>query len=195
MARVTLLDVRLTFPNVFEAKVVNGQGEPKFSATALFAKTHPQLAEIKAKILEAATTKWGAKAGEVLKQLQAADKICLHDGDAKSDYDGYAGSFFINASNKIRPTVIGGGPDGRAPTTAAEGKIYSGCYVNMIVDFWSQDNSFGKRVNASLMGVQFLRGGPRLAGGGVAAADDFAPIPQEVQQQAAATGAGASALF
>lgn len=195
MARLTLLDVRLTFPQLFDAKVVNGQGEPKFSGTALFGKDHPQLAAIKAAITEAATVKWGAKAGDTLKQLQASDKICLHDGDAKSDYDGYAGNFFLNASNKIRPTVIGSGPDGRGVLVAADGKPYSGCYVNMIVDFWAQDNQFGKRVNASLMGVQFLKDGVRLAGGGVASADDFAPIPQAAQEKAAASGEGAKALF
>lgn len=191
MAKVRLENVRFTFPAVHEAKQVNGQGDPKFSISALIGKDHKQLPEIKAAISKAAEEKWGAKAGEVLKQLQAADKLCLHDGDAKSDYDGYAGNFFINASNKIRPLVIG--PD-RAPLVAADGKPYSGCYGNMIVEFWAQDNQFGKRVNASLLGVQFTKDGERLAGGGVAAADDFEAIPQE-GQQAAAAGGGAASLF
>ncbi len=193
--RATLLNVRLTFPALFEPKSVQGSTDAKFSATALVGRDHPQLGEVKVKIMEAATGKWGAKAADTLKQLQAADKLCLHDGDAKSDYEGYAGNLFINASNKIRPLVIGGGPDGRAPLAASDGKIYSGCYVNMIVDFWAQDNQYGKRVNASLLGVQFLKDGDRLAGGGIAAADDFAPIPQEAAQAAAASGAGAAGLF
>lgn len=191
MAKVRLENVRFTFPAVHEAKQVNGQGDPKFSISGLLGKDHPQLAAVKAAISAAAAEKWGAKAGEVLKQLQAADKLCLHDGDAKSDYDGYAGNYFINASNKIRPLVIG--PD-RAPLVAADGKPYSGCYGNMIVEFWAQDNQFGKRVNASLLGVQFTKDGERLAGGGVAAADDFEAIPQE-GQQAAAAGGGAASLF
>ena len=191
MAKVRLENVRFTFPAVHEAKQVNGQGDPKFSISALLPKDHKQLAEVKAAITAAATEKWGAKAGDVLKQLQAADKICLHDGDAKSDYDGYTGNFFINASNKIRPLVIG---PGREPLVAADGKPYSGSYGNMIVEFWAQDNQFGKRVNASLLGVQFTKDGERLAGGGVAAADDFEAIPQE-SQQAAAAGGGAASLF
>ena len=195
MAKVTLKDVRLTFPQLFEAKQVNGQGDPKFSAAGLLAKNHPQIAEIKAAITEAATAKWAAKAGEVLKGLAAGDRICLHDGDSKSEYEGYAGNLFVNASNKIRPLVVGGGPDGRAPLVASDGKPYSGCYVNMIVEFWAQDNQFGKRVNASLLGVQFLRDGERLAGGGVAAADDFEPLPQAGVEKAATTGAGAASLF
>jgi hypothetical protein len=195
MAKVTLQDVRLTFPNLFEAKQVNGQGEPKFSAAFLFPRTHAQIAELQKAVVDAATAKWGAKADEVLKGLKAGDRIAVHDGDAKSEYDGYAGNLFINASNKIRPLVIGGGPDGRAPLVAADGKPYSGCYVNAIIELWAQDNQFGKRVNASLLGVQFLRDGDRLAGGGVAAADDFAPIPQAGKEAAAETGKGAASLF
>lgn len=192
MAGLMILNARLTFPVLFDAKQVNGQGDPKFSGGFLITKDHPQLAAIKAAITEAATVKWGAKAPDVLKALSAADKICLHDGDAKSDYDGYAGNFFINASNKIRPLVIG---PGREALAAADGVIYSGCYVNVKLEFWAQDNQFGKRVNASLLGVQFAATGERLAGGGVASADDFEAIPQAVAEKAASTGAGAASLF
>lgn len=193
--KVNLNNVRLTFPQLFDAKQVNGQGDPKFSAAFLIPRDHPQLGAVKEAIKAAADAKWGAKALEVLKALQASDKLALHDGDAKSDYDGYAGNLFVNASNKIRPLVIG---QQREPLTAADGKPYSGCYVNAIVEFWSQDNQFGKRVNASLLGVQFVKDGERLAGGGVASQDDFEPIPGTEAAAGAAPAApagGASALF
>ncbi len=193
--KVNLNNVRLTFPQLFDAKQVNGQGDPKFSAAFLIPRDHPQIGAVKEAIKAAAEAKWGAKAHEVLKALQASDKLALHDGDAKSDYDGYAGNFFVNASNKIRPLVIG---QQREPLTAADGKPYSGCYVNAIVEFWAQDNQFGKRVNASLLGVQFVKDGERLAGGGVASQDDFEPIPGTEAAAGAAPAApagGASALF
>ena len=192
MAKVRIEGVRLTFPQLFEAKAVNGQGEPKFSAAFLIPKDHKQLGDIKAAIVAAATEKWAAKATDTVKQLQAADKLCLHDGDGKSDYDGYAGNYFINASNKIRPLVIG---PAREPLVASDGKPYSGCYVTAIIEVWAQDNQFGKRVNASLLGVQFVKDGERLAGGGVAAADDFEEIPAAAATVAAATGGGAKSLF
>ncbi len=187
MAKVQLKDVRLTFPQLFEAKTVNGQGEPKFSAAFLIPRDHPQLAEVQTAIREAADTKWGPKAGDVLKQLKAADKLAVHDGDGKSNYEGYEGNLFVNASNKLRPLVIDGN---RAPLTASDGKPYSGCYVNAILEFWAQDNQFGKRVNASLLGVQFIRDGERLAGGAVAAADDFEAIPETAVPK---TGTGGAA--
>ena len=172
--KVNLNNVRITFPQLFEPKQVNGQGDPKFSAAFLFAKDHAGVAALQKAILDAANEKWGAKAGDVLKALKASDKICVHDGDAKSDYDGYAGNYFLNASNKIRPLVVDGN---KAPLDSSSGKPYSGCYVNAIVEIWPQDNQFGKRVNASLLGVQFVGDGERLAGGGVASQDDFEPIP------------------
>lgn len=209
--KVNLNNVRLTFPQLFDAKQVNGQGDPKFSAAFLIPRDHPQLGAVKEAIAEAAKAKWGEspettkdKDGKsvvmpkyqvMLKALSASDKLALHDGDAKSDYDGYAGNLFVNASNKIRPLVIG---QQREPLTAADGKPYSGCYVNAIVEFWPQDNQFGKRVNASLLGVQFVKDGERLAGGGVASQDDFEPIPGTEAAAGAAPAApagGASALF
>lgn len=188
--KVHLKDVRISFANIFEPKQVNGQGDPKFSASFIFGKTHSAVAELTAAVTTAANEKWGAKAGEVLKALKAANKLCVHDGDAKADAEAYPGNLYLNASNKTRPLVIG--PQ-REPLVAADGKPYSGCYVNAIVEIWPQDNQFGKRVNASLLGVQFLRDGERLSGGGVAAADDFEAIPQTEAPKTAT--AGAAGLF
>jgi hypothetical protein len=192
VAKVRIEGVRLAFPVLFEPKAVNGQGEPKFSAALLIPKNHKQLGDVKKAIVEAATEKWGPKHPEVLKALQAADRLALHDGDAKSDYEGYAGNYFINASNKIRPLVIG--PQ-REPLVASDGKPYSGCYVSAIIEVWAMDNQFGKRVNASLLGVQFTADGERLAGGSVAAADDFEALPGTDAAKVQTAGTGAAALF
>jgi hypothetical protein len=190
--KVSLIDVRLTFPQLFEPKQVNGQGDPKFSAAFLFAREHPARAKLEEAVVAAAKEKWGTKADEVLKQLKASDRLPVHDGDSKSEYDGYTGNLFVNSSNKIRPLVIDGN---RSPLSVQDGKPYSGCYVNAIVEVWAQDNNFGKRINASLMGVQFLRDGERLAGGAVAAADDFEEIPQSGNTGNAAAAKGAAGLF
>jgi hypothetical protein len=139
------------------------------------AANHPAVAQIKAGLKKVAEEKWKGKAGDVYVALKAGDKLCLHDGDSKPQYEGYKGSLFLNASNKIRPLVIDGN---KSPLQASSGKPYSGCYVNAVVELWAQANKFGQRINASLMGVQFLRDGQRLSGGGVASADDFQAIPE-----------------
>jgi hypothetical protein len=43
-----------------------------------------------------------------------------------------------------------------------------------VVELWAQDNQYGKRINASLGGVQFAKDGESFGGGGnVVEADDF----------------------
>lgn len=188
--KVTLSNVRLSFPHLFEPAQVQGQGDAKFSASFIIPKDHPALAEISKAIVAAATEKWGVKATEALAQLKAAGKLPVRDGDGKASYAGYAGNLYANASSKTRPLVINGD---KSPLTAADGKMYSGAYVNAIVQAWAQDNAYGKRVNFSLMGVQFVKDGERLAGGEVASADDFEAITPP--QTEAVQKSGAASLF
>lgn len=189
--RIRIDNVRFNFTNtLFTAKAGTEAGsKEKFSVVSIIEKNHPQLAAIKAAIREAAVNKWSAKADDILKSLQASDRLCLHDGDGKSEHPGYAGKFYINASNEMRPGVFG---PNREPLVVGDGKPYSGSYGNVILEMWAQDNKYGKRVNASLLGAQYIKDGDRLSGGGVAAADDFeaiAPLPE------AKAASGAAGLF
>lgn len=45
--KLKLNNVRLAFPSLFEAKTVNGEGDPRFSAVFLMSPKHPQLEEIR----------------------------------------------------------------------------------------------------------------------------------------------------
>ena len=168
--KIKLANVRLAFPALFEAKTVNGEGKPAFSATLLIEASDKQIAMINAAIETVASEKWGAKAAAMLTTMRKADKVALHDGDTKAQYSGFEGCMFISARNPIRPLVIN---SDKTPLTAQDGKPYAGCYVNASVELWAQDNSYGKRVNATLMGVQFARDGDAFSGGGVADEDEF----------------------
>jgi hypothetical protein len=173
--RMTIKDVRIAYAQgIFEARAAKPGDKPKFGAAFLFPKDHPCVKDLSAAVIRAANAKWGAKANEMLAMLKAADRLPIHSGDAKATSAGYAGNLYLNAGNAIRPLVLNAN---NAPLTASDGKPYSGCYVNVIVEIWPQDNQHGKRINASLLGVQFVRDGERLAGGSVATADDFEPIP------------------
>lgn len=169
--KIRLNNVRLAFPSLFVATTVQGQGEPAFSASFILTSDHPQLAEIRAAIDKAGADKWGAKWPQIKKTLESTDKLALHNGDAKSEYEGYEGNFYISSRNKTRPTIFD--RDGKTPLVQADGKPYAGCYVNAAIELWCQDNNYGKRINASLRGVQFLKDGEAFAGGGVASEDDF----------------------
>lgn len=170
---VMLNNVRLAFPALFNAKQVNGEGKPAFSAAFIMPPEHPDISKLKKAIQEVATAKWGEKAPAILKALIAGDKLCLHDGDLKANYDGFPGNKYVSARSPVRPLVIG---QDRSPLAEEDGKPYAGCYVNAQIALWAQDNNYGKRINAQLRGVQFLRDGDAFGGGGVAAPDEFGVV-------------------
>lgn len=186
MAKIKFV-ARLAFANaLFEAKAFQGEGKADYNCAFLLDPTddkspHPSIlspaAAIKALQDEERAigkAKWGEKADTILKSIAANGRMAVKDGDTKAEYDGYPGNFFVNARSQVRPLVI---DRDRSPLTAADGRIYSGCYVVGEVELWAQDNSYGKRINATLKGIQFLRDGDAFGAGGSASnADDFADL-------------------
>lgn len=159
-----LNNVRLSFPSLWHKAVFEG-AETKFEATFLLDK------EQHAEIIEALKKDINARIKNDLKGSKLpSDRICLKDGD-EYEYDGYAGCMSLKASNGKRPMII---DRDKTPLTEDDNRIYAGCYVNAIVEFWAQNNGYGKRINANLLGVQFLKDGdPFGDGGNTASADDF----------------------
>jgi len=171
---VFLKDVRLSFSSaLFKAEAFAGEGDKKFSSTFLFAPDHSCVKKIKAAMSAVAKEKWGEKAKKVVGELIAGDRVALRDGYDKAKYDDYPGNLYLKASNNTKPLVI---DCDRSPLNAEDGKPYSGCYVNATIEFWAQDNQFGKRINATLTGVQFLRDGEAFSGGRAASVDEFADL-------------------
>jgi hypothetical protein len=174
--KIALNNARLAFPVLFKAEQFNGTGEAAYSASLIIPKDHPQVAELRAAIDSVGQAKWGKSWPAVKRVSESKDLNCLHDGDLKAKYAGFEGNLYVStrASEDKRPTVV---DRNRSPLTAADGKIYGGCYVNAILVLWAQDNSYGQRVNAQLTGVQFFRDGDSFGGGaGAASVDDFADI-------------------
>jgi Protein of unknown function (DUF2815) len=164
-----LKDVRLSFPVLFEAKAFEEGGKKEFSASFLIPKSAPIVKEVQQVMLKIATEKWGEKGSKQLETLFRDDRLCLHDGDRK-DYEGYDGHFYLRSSNSVRPLTI---DRARNPITEADGKLYSGCYVNANITLWPQDNKWGKRINSNLRGVQFFRDGEAFSGGQAGNVDEF----------------------
>jgi hypothetical protein len=74
-----------------------------------------------------------------------------------------------SAQETAPPTVVDAA---RQALTERSGKPYAGCYVNASIELWAQDNAYGKRINATLRGVQFVRDGDSFGAGSRAAAPD-----------------------
>lgn len=163
MAKITLKNVRLSFPSIFKRAKFKGE-EGKYEATFLINKKTQAdiIKQIQADIDEKIKVDLkGAKLG--------ADKITLKDGD-DIEYDGYKGCYSIKASNNKRPLVI---DRDKTPLTEDDNKLYAGCYVNAIIELWTQSNEYGKRINANLLGVQFYADAEPFGDGTTASDDDF----------------------
>ena len=165
-----LQNVRLSFPDLFVARM---QGESatveKFAGTFLIPAGSDLEKQIEAEILRVAEAKWPGKGAQIVKQIAGNNMRYCFRPEGEKDYAGYEGMRFFKATNTQRPTVI---DRDKTPLVAADGKPYSGCYVNASVDFYAYENN-GKGIAASVKGVQFYADGDAFTGGGVASADDF----------------------
>lgn len=168
--KITLKNVRLAFPVLFTAEAFGDSTKEEFSGSFLIDPKDPQVKELNRIMDEVANEKWKDKGPATIKALRAADKTAIHNGDAK-EYDGFAGNLYISARNEVRPVVL---DRNKAPLTAADGKPYAGCYVDVSLDIWAQENKYGKRINAKLHGVRFVKDGDAFtAAGATGSADDF----------------------
>jgi len=176
--KVQVKNVRTAFLNIFEPTTFEGEGAAKFNGKFIVDPANKALVQqLDDAMLAVAREKWGAKAESVFANLVKTGKkpevgfvkepYKNRDGDA---YDGFDGMFYIAASSETRPLVIDAD---KSPLVQADGKPYSGCYVNVQIEFWAQDNKWGRAVRATLKGVQFFRDGDAFSGGAPASADEF----------------------
>lgn len=170
IGEVILKDVVLSFFNGYEPskdrkdsrtdEIIKGNFNANFLMEKGTSATGANVAKIKKAAHDAKVKKWGENEAKWPKLKP--EKLCLRDGDLE-DYEGYANHLYLSANNKQKPQIISNrkGKDGKwmEPEQGTPGAPYSGCRVNALVRIWAQDNEHGKRVNASLEVVQFLKDG------------------------------------
>ena len=162
MSKIKIPSARLSFPSLFNPASFGGESTGKFEATFILDKKEHAEVIKQIEVIIAKLQK------EELKTKVAADKLCLKDGD-EMDRPEYQGKMTIKASTKKRPLVI---DREKTPITEDDNIVYAGCYVNAIISLWAQNNQYGKRINAQLDGVQFVRDGEPFGDGGVSV-DEF----------------------
>ncbi len=159
---VVIKNVRLSYCYAITGKL-NDEGRKVYSTTLLVPKNHPQLDEIRNAINEA------KEAGKE-KLGKGTVKSPLLDGDMKEDgafkYSGEEnrGHYLLRAANYNRaPKVV----DQQKNEIIDPDELYSGCYANVVINFYAYAGKTNKGISPGLEAIQKKRDGDRLAGGGV----------------------------
>lgn len=151
---ILVKDVRLSYEHIFTPWSKNPEdpkNPPKYSGRFWLDKeTHAKEIEQLRKHVEKLQMEYfkgKIKPGDLFFRDGLMEK-----GDETDD------QWIIAASENAKnpPQVI---DRGKKPVKEKDGLIYSGCYVNVLISPWKQDNQHGKKINANLLAVQFFREG------------------------------------
>jgi len=173
---VTLQNVRLSYANLFkpgkDTKDDKGNVQPgKYGAVLIIDPTtttgKANLKKLKAAKEAVMAEQWGSKPPKL-----SAERLCTKKYKVPEDEDGepnmesakeeYMDMYIVSARNKDRPQIVDNrkGADGKwIRLEESDGRPYSGCYANVIIRLWAQDNNYGQRVNAAFELAQFYKHG------------------------------------
>lgn len=188
MTDILIKNVRIRFADIFEPKLQRGAKEPKFGLKAIIEPDSENMAVIEAAMSKVAREKWGEKAKTIEASFVRTGKkpdVCFvkepyKNGDGEA-YHGFEGMFYLSASAKQneRPKVFDLNP--KIELTKSDGKPYDGCYANVSLEIWPQDNDFGKAIRARIRGVQFVKHGDGFGAGTPSDGSEF-PVLESVDE-------------
>lgn len=176
--KLNLTNLRIAFPSLFEATSIDG-GKATYNAKFPVDPSDPQVKVLDAAMRAVAVEKWKEKGDTIFDRMTKTGKpktlevAFAHQPYVNASGDVYAGfedMFTLSANSAARPLII---DRDRTTLVAADGRPYGGCYVNVQIELWAQDNKWGKGIRAQLKGVQFVKDGDAFSGGAPASADDF----------------------
>lgn len=170
-----LTGVRVCFPALFERPIIAGD-EGNWGAKLLLDPAKPEdVAQIKAVLT---LMKHAAQDSGKFEKMPPQDKRCLRDGNELARAE-YKDMYVVGASNDKGPPFVFN-KKRQLVEDSTKNPIYSGCYADAQIQIWIQDNSYGKRINASLRGIGFVADGESFDG-------SFIPY-DDVAQAFGATG-------
>lgn len=178
---------RVSYPNVFKARMNDLSGKEEYGMVALFEKG-ANLQELEKECLRACVDKLGE--GQIVKgaphkngsfyfktaKTQMPIRLPFRDqGDRDGEKGlpaGYTpGAMFINLKSKQRPGLV----DQKNQDIIDESQFYAGCFAKAAINAYWYDQKGNKGVSFGLQAVQKVKEGEPLANR-VKAQDAFTPI-------------------
>lgn len=159
---ITTGKVRASYVSIFQPKVPQGGGEPKYSVTLLIPKNdiatvNGIYAEIEKAKQEGAQKVFGGN-------IPPMCRIPIHDGDGVKPTTGEPfgeecrGHLVMTASAKLQPSIVG--LDMQNIINPAE--VYSGCYIRASLNFFAYSSNGNKGIGCGLNAVQKVEDGEPL---------------------------------
>jgi hypothetical protein len=177
---VILKDVRLSYAWLYKKQPAFGgeekdEGELKYSLKALMEKDtetgEANRLAVRKMMSKMAKDKWPNGVPKL-----KDEKKCIRDGDDE-DGEEYQNMWYVPANSGDRFPIVN---RSRKPVKEGDSQSpYSGCYANVAIRIWCQDNKWGKRINAEIASVQFLRDGEAFGRTAVNPDDVFEDVSDE----------------
>jgi hypothetical protein len=176
-----LKGVRFNYVFAFQPQTNRQTGKKTYGVQIILPSNDPQWAAVTQAIKDVAVEKWPADHAAVLASLKVNNKICLKNGTTnKPGNPDYAGQHFMQCNHKgpFRVVETRGGVN--TELTEADGRPRSGDYGNISVAIYAHQFPEGKGIFADVMGIQYVRKGTPLGGGGrIASVDEFGVEPSD----------------
>lgn len=158
---ITTGEVRASYVNIFQPRVPEGGGEPKYSLTLLIPKT--DIATLNAIYAEIEKAKQEGAQKAFNGAVPPMCRTPLHDGDGfrpsgEAFGEECRGHMVMTASAKLQPTIVG--LDMQAIINPAD--VYSGCYVRANINFFAYNTNGNKGIGCGLNAVQKIKDGEPL---------------------------------
>lgn len=158
---ITTGKVRASYVSIFQPKVPQNGGDPKYSVTLLIPKTDTTTingiyAEIEKAKQEGAQKVFGGNVPPMC-------KIPLYDGDGVRPSgepfgEECRGHLVMTASAKLQPSIVGLNME----NIINPAEVYSGCYIRANINFFAYNTNGNKGIGCGLNAVQKIEDGEPL---------------------------------
>lgn len=175
-ATEVMVPCRISYAHIWKPYTNKDGSAGKYGTALLISKEDKKtIAKIENAVkaaIDAGKSKLANKEGKV---VMKGLKLPLRDADEEEISDAaYKGMMFFNASSDRKPQVV----DRRKERIEDEDEVYSGCFCNVLINFYAFSADGNKGIAAGLGNIQKVKDGERLAGGHTAD-EDFDELDDE----------------
>jgi hypothetical protein len=207
---IYISNARLSFPNIAQPQTrdnPDGTKKVSWNCELLLPQNDPGYQQFMKVYATLAQAKWAEHAQQVMQMIhQDRKQRCYGSGDEKVNkktfkpYDGYAGNLYITTGSNNAPQLIRTDGTPVDPANSMEYQavaraMYGGCYVNVAIKPWLQDNKHGRGVRCDLVALQFAKDGEPFGEGAVDASGMFGAVAAAPAGQPSPAGAALPAFM